>query len=151
MRAEVPLATVRCPALVVALALSFAPGCAKAREAAPSSAAVAPAAAPAQPGAPGALPSSNRALRITVETSMIVKDLDAASAALRAEVAKVGGYVGEARHAGGETGGSASFELHVPAPKLAEFRADIAKLGEVAHDAEKSEDVTEQRADLGAR
>jgi hypothetical protein len=105
----------------------------------------------AQNQAGPALPQAARALRITVETSVVVADLDAAAQAVRASVAELGGYVGEARIAGGEETRYASFEVHVPVARLPAFRERVAKLGEVSSDAEKAEDVTEQRADLEAR
>jgi hypothetical protein len=130
-------------ALLVALT-----GCAKAHDA-PSGAVVA--AVQAQPAAGSGLPTADRAMRITVDASVRVADVTAASSAVRAAVARAGGYVGEARTSGGDEARSASFEVHVPIANLPAFRAEIAKLGDVVSDAEKAEDVTEQRADLKAR
>jgi hypothetical protein len=97
------------------------------------------------------LPSAERAMRITVETSLEVADLGAAAAAVRAAVTRHGGYVGEARTTGGDGGRTASFEVHVPVADLPAFRREIAELGDVTSDSEKAEDVTEQRADIKAR
>jgi hypothetical protein len=102
--------------------------------------------------APGGEPApADRAMRITIETSVTVADLDASARAVRDLVAQHGGYVGEARTYGGDEARGASFEVHVPVARLAAFRSGVAGLGEVTSDAEKAEDVTEQRADINAR
>jgi hypothetical protein len=129
-------------------------GCAKMDAPAPAAAlASMPAAAatssPVAP-APGMAPA-DRAMRITIETSVEVTDLPAASAAVRAAVGRAGGYVGEAHASGGENFRMAWFEVHVPVPALPAFRAELGKLGEITADAERAEDVTEQRADIKAR
>ncbi|MFT3765364.1 MAG: DUF4349 domain-containing protein [Minicystis sp.] len=98
-----------------------------------------------------AAPAADRAMRITVETSVEVKDVAGSSAAVRAAVARFGGYVGEARTSGSDEARYASFEVHVPVANLPAFRAELAKLGDVVSDGEKAEDVTEQRADIKAR
>jgi hypothetical protein len=111
------------------------------------------------PSAPGGgasaqaapLPSSSRALRITIETTVVVKELDPSIATLRRVTAESGGYVGEARLSGDAESRSGSVELHVPATQVDAFRARIGQLGEIVSDTEKAEDVTEQRADIDAR
>jgi small-conductance mechanosensitive channel len=152
-----PSRSLRLAALLVT-ALSLAAGCGK-RSAEPAAAPLAPAAAqvaPAvlSPGTPSQgqapAPAASRALRITVETSVTVADLDASVRALRGAVERLGGYVGEARLASGETR-RASLELRVPAARLGELRAELGRLGEIESESEKAEDVTEQRADLDAR
>jgi hypothetical protein len=92
-----------------------------------------------------------RAMRITIETSVTVADIDAAARAVRDLTAQHGGYVGEARTSGDDDARSAWFEVHVPVPQLGAFRGGVAGLGEVTSDSEKAEDVTEQRADIRAR
>jgi hypothetical protein len=137
--------------LVLALVLAVsAAACAKG-EAPPSPGAFAMPASTAAPVAELASPAAARALRITLDTSIEVRDLDGAASAVRAAVARHGGYLGEAQMHGSEEHRSAYFEAHVPVPALAAFRAEIGKLGEIAADAEKAEDVTEQRADIKAR
>jgi hypothetical protein len=137
---------------VAAAALPFA-GCADERHA--SSRIAVPAGAPQvlQAGEPGqgSLAPAERAMRITVETSVSVADIGVASRAVRELVAQHGGYVGEARSSGDDEARWASFEVHVPVPRLGAFRDGVAALGEVSSDAEKAEDVTEQRADIKAR
>ena len=134
----------------LALALIL-PGCA-ARHEPPPPPAVAPVAAALSPApADPSLPVAGRALRISVDISMEVADIEAAKGAVRAAVARAGGYIGEAQTSGGEDARVASFEVHIPVPNLATFRAEIAKLGETKGETEKAEDVTEQRADLRAR
>jgi len=126
-------------------------GCSK-REAAPASmAAAAPQALQAADPAGGAPAPADRAMRITIETSITVKDVDAAGRAVRDLVAQQGGYVGDARTVGDEDARMTSFEVHVPVTHLPAFRAGVSGLGEVTSDAEHAEDVTEQRADINAR
>jgi hypothetical protein len=103
------------------------------------------------PGVPGAPAAADRAMRITVETSVTVPDIEAAGRVVRELTAKHGGYVGEATTSGDEDNRWASFEVHVPVAHLPAFRAGVTGLGEVSSDAEKAEDVTEQRADIKAR
>ncbi len=69
---------------------------------------------------------------------------------LRTAVEEHGGYVSEARVHGGPHR-SASLEARVPRRRSRAFRAAVASVGEVVDDAEKAEDVAEQRADIGAR
>ncbi|WP_420895015.1 DUF4349 domain-containing protein, partial [Sorangium cellulosum] len=89
-------------------------------------------------------------MRITVETTVLVDAFDPAMQRLRTAVEEHGGYVSEARvHSGPHR--SASLEARVPAASVGAFRAVVASVGAVVADAEKAEDVTEQRADIGAR
>jgi hypothetical protein len=136
-------------ALAFVLGLSAA-ACSK-RDASPSVGAYAAPAATSMPAADRGLPAADRALRITIDTSIEVRDLDGAASSVRAAVARHGGYLGEAQMHGSDEHRSATFEAHVPVPALAAFRAEIGKLGEIASDGEKAEDVTEQRADIKAR
>ncbi|WP_434044525.1 MULTISPECIES: DUF4349 domain-containing protein [Sorangium] len=104
----------------------------------------------AQGPSPGVPPLSQRAMRITVETTVLVDAFDPAMQRLRTAVEEHGGYVSEARvHSGPHR--SASLEARVPAARVGAFRAVVASVGAVVADAEKAEDVTEQRADIGAR
>ncbi|MDC0679506.1 DUF4349 domain-containing protein [Sorangium atrum] len=97
-----------------------------------------------------AAPLTGRAMRITVETAILVDAFEPAMQRLRTAVEEHGGYVSEARVHGGPHR-SASLEARVPSAKVGAFRAAVASVGEVVDDAEKAEDVTEQRADIGAR
>ncbi|KYF47610.1 hypothetical protein BE08_05580, partial [Sorangium cellulosum] len=134
--------------------------CARSEER-PSSAMMEPAAAPApvqaaalplqaQASSPGAPPVSRRAMRITVETTVLVDAFDPALQRLRTAIEEHGGYVSDARVHGGPHH-SASLEARIPSARVGAFRAVVASVGEVVSDAEKAEDVTEQRADIGAR
>jgi hypothetical protein len=103
-------------------------------------------------GGPGGdLPAADRAMRVTVETTLVVPRRDAAVATLRALVRAAGGYVSEGTLYGPDEGGSATYTVKVPAAGLTDFRWKVAALGEVRSDSEKAEDVTEARADLRAR
>jgi hypothetical protein len=103
--------------------------------------------ASAAPGSEAA-PLANRALAITVSTRIAVDDVEQGVRQVRAEVARVGGFVEQAEV---DQGQSAHLDARVPAPRLQEFRDAIAKFGEVVSDSEKVEDVTDQKVDLGAR
>ncbi|XXY44165.1 DUF4349 domain-containing protein [Sorangium sp. So ce269] len=98
----------------------------------------------------GAPPLAPRAMRITVETTVVVGAFAPAMQRLRTAVEEHGGYVSEARLHGGSDR-SASLEARIPSARVGAFRAVVASVGEVVADAEKAEDVTEQRADIGAR
>ncbi|AUX48676.1 uncharacterized protein SOCE26_102170 [Sorangium cellulosum] len=122
--------------------------------------AAAPALAAGEPGSAGpgsAGPGSStpalgqRAMRITVETTIVVGGFDQAMQRLRSAIEEHGGYVSEARVHGSGAPRSASLEARIPSAKVGAFRAVVASVGEVVADAEKAEDVTEQRADIGAR
>lgn len=104
----------------------------------------------AQGTSPAAAPLAGRAMRITVETAILVDAFEPAMQRLRTAVEEHGGYVSEARVHGGPHR-SASLEARVPSAKVGAFRVVVASVGEVVDDAEKAEDVTEQRADIGAR
>jgi hypothetical protein len=106
---------------------------------------------PATGAAATTAPQADRAMRITVETAILVSRRDAAVSALRAAVSSSGGYVSEGTLSGGDEGGSAKFTVKVPSASVADFRRKLASLGEVRSDSEKAEDVTEARADLRAR
>jgi hypothetical protein len=112
----------------------------------------APAAAPGGGGAQSpSLPAQDRAVRITVETTVVVQHRDAAVAGLRSALADLGGYVSSGSVSGQDETGAASFEVKVPAAKVGVLREALRSLGDVRSDAEKAEDVTEARADVQAR
>lgn len=131
---------------------ALAAGCAAKQEPpAPSAVAAANALSGGAQAAPAQGVPADRAMRITVETAITVADIGAAAHAVRDLTAQHGGYVGEARISGDDDARWASLEVHVPVAHLPAFRAGVAGLGEVSSDAEKAEDVTEQRADIKAR
>jgi hypothetical protein len=120
-----------------------------------------PSARAASVAAPAALPASEtqavsplpeeRAMRVTVDMTIVVAHRDDAVARLRAALAQFGGYVSSGSVSGLDGTGGASFELKVPASRVEAFRAVVSSLGEVRADNEKAEDVTEARADVRAR
>jgi hypothetical protein len=138
-------------ALTVALiaGLLAQTACSKSRsaESSPASAAALP--APATQSASPIL--QERAMRITVEMTIIVTHRDAAVSRLRSALADAGGYVSNGSITGPDAMGGASFEVKVPATRVEAFRAAVESLGEVRADNEKAEDVTEARADVRAR
>src|SRR5262249_7228073 len=123
------------PALMALLLglLLIAPGCSKrdASEAAPAAvgAAASPALAKADSPSPLAPVAASRAIRITVETAIVVDDVDRTIGALRESVERHHGRVAEGRATGSGSGRSASFDLRIPASEAAAFRADVARLG----------------------
>ncbi len=133
--------------------LLIMPACSRAasRGAPPSIAAMDPQPAGGGGTAASPTPRADRAMRITVETTVVVPRRDAAVSSLRALVVSFGGYVGEGTVSGADVGGSALFVVKVPAASVTEFRARLATFGEVTSDREKAEDVTEARADVKAR
>ncbi len=97
------------------------------------------------------VPAQDRAMRITVDMSVVVPHRDAAVQELRAALADLGGYVSNGSVTGPDATGAASFEVKVPAARVGAFRAAIRAIGDVRTDTEKAEDVTEARADVQAR
>ena len=95
-------------------------------------------------------PSTDRALVVTVDTSLRVTDVNDASAKIRAEVESAGGYVASSNARGGDDA-YATMELRVPSNQTAAVRKTLASFGDVTSETEKVDDVTEQRADLAAR
>ena len=132
-------------AIIVFLLLALA-GCADKR-AASASAPAEVAAAPAL----GGVPASDRSLVVTMDVSLTVEDVDAATARIRAAVEAAGGFIAEAQTGGSEGERTARLELRVPASRARGVRSSLGELGVVNSASEKVEDVTEQRADLEAR
>jgi hypothetical protein len=93
----------------------------------------------------------DRAMRITVQMTVVVLHRDASVAGLRGALGTFGGYVSNGAVTGPDATGSASFEVKVPAARVDAFRAAVRSLGDVRTDTEKAEDVTEARADVQAR
>lgn len=131
-------------------------GCGRAAKDAAPAAASAPAEASGGGGASARTraddaPLADRALIVTVDTSIRVASVDEAAREIRAAVERSGGYISDSSVNGDGESRSGHLELRVPAKGVSSLRASFAKLGEVTSDSEKVEDVTESRADLKAR
>lgn len=140
---------------ILALVASLSFGCSRAEP--PSHASANAAAAPPAAGAlaasapvAGALPKAGLSLIVTVDMSLRVTDLPATTAKVRREVEAAGGYVGSSNARSGDEEG-ATIDLRVPADRTAALRSTLRAMGDVTSESETVEDVTEQRADLGAR
>lgn len=117
------------------------------RSEAPSAAAAAPAAL--QGG--GDLPPAERAMRISMDVTIAAADVDETAAAIKAATLEVGGYVAEGAVSGAERRRTATLSLKVPARALGDLRQRLDGAGRLVSESERAEDVTDQRADLGAR
>lgn len=135
-------------ALVVLLVAALA-GCSRS-EAPPGAAAMAPPPTLATGALAAARPSADRALIVTVNTSLRVANVNDATGRIRAEVESAGGYVASSNGQGGDNA-YATMDLRVPGNQTTSLRKTLATLGDVMSEAEKVDDVTEQRADLAAR
>jgi hypothetical protein len=100
--------------------------------------------------AQGTVASSERAETVTVHTSLVVEEVREAMGSVRGLVSKHRGYVQEADFFDGKDR-RAGLVARVPAAELAAFRKALGDLGDVVSETEKVDDVTEQRADIGAR
>ena len=140
--------------------LTAAAGCRQdeGASAAPQSTAAAPSAE-----AEAALPSGDslterstvpaqRKLIQTAELHLEVPSYLRAREAIDAQLARVGGYVADARveHRDGEVS-RAELTIRVPVGELAAFLSSTARSGEVLHETLSSEDITEDYYDLKAR
>lgn len=139
--------------LVLLLATGGATGCAEAKDKREPASGRSHASAPAgdavsERDSPAA---ASRAMRITADLTVEAKDVDAAARSIRQAAVDEGGYVGNATYGGPKERRSVDLELKVPSDKLEAFRAAIAEAGAISRSSEKAEDVTDQRADLGAR
>lgn len=95
---------------------------------------------------PGALPST-RARIVTLTVSLSVEDVPEAVERLRRFAEEESGYVEHAEM----WSSSATLRLRIPASELSAARAQLRDLGEITSEQESVEDVTSERADLGAR
>ena len=138
--------------LGLALALSVVTGCARADRAPLPSGAAAPALA-AQGGEmkAGALLAASRALVVTMDVGLTVADVDQSRAKIRTEVERAGGYLADASSSGNNGDRFVHMQLRVPVDKVQGIRSALGQVGEITHDVEKVQDVTEERADLDAR
>ena len=134
--------------VVVALALFALTGCSRSREAAPAPMANAPTAGGLTAGAPLA---ADRALVVTMNVGVTVDDVTAARETIRTEVERAGGYIADGSSYASGDDRSAHLELKVPSKEARGVHAALGRLGEITSDVEKVQDVTEERADLGAR
>ena len=132
-------------AVFVFAILSLLVGCAKAEPPGRSMDAVG-----ATPAAPPGAPNADRARIVTVNMSLRVDELDDAIEQVRRDVESAGGYVEGSSFAAGDDG-SATMDLRVPADRASATRASLRAKGHVISESETVQDVTEQRADLGAR
>ncbi|HEY1957288.1 MAG TPA: DUF4349 domain-containing protein [Polyangiaceae bacterium] len=123
--------------------LAAATGCAKMDRSEPPAANVAAA-------GPSGTPSADRAQIVTVSMTVRVSDLRDAGDKVRREIESRGGYVEGSNFVAGEDG-SSSMDVRVPAAKASETRAALRAMGTLTAESETVQDVTEQRADLGAR
>ncbi len=137
--------------LISAVLLALAGGCARS-EAPPHASAIAAASVAASPPDAPAIPNANRALIVTADMSLRVPNLQDATSRARRESEAEGGYVGSSNTSGtrGEDE-TATMELRVPANRASALRTTLRSMGDVLSESENVEDVTEQRADLGAR
>jgi DNA repair exonuclease SbcCD ATPase subunit len=82
--------------------------------------------------------------------SLVVEEVREAMSSLRDLVSRHQGYVQQADFVDGGNR-RAGLVARVPANELAAFRKAFTDLGEVSSEAERVDDVSEERADIGAR
>ncbi len=132
--------------LGVALCVALTPGC-QAQDAAVE----APRAATDDATAgPAARPGTERSRTVTLTMSLTVDDVGASVDRLRAYADAHDGYV-ESAEVSASNDGYATVRLRLPAAQMSATRDELRSLGEVTSEQETVEDVTAQRADLGAR
>jgi hypothetical protein len=136
--------------LFIALALILMSGCnrAGAPQAGAHRAAAAEPEAVAVPASPAA---AGRALVVTMNLGLRVADVDVARDAIQAATARAGGYVANATSSGADDERAVTLELRIPRDRATSAHRELAALGEVTSDVQKTEDVTEEKADLEAR
>jgi hypothetical protein len=93
-----------------------------------------------------------RKLVRTAELHLEVASYANARAKMDAELARLGGYVAQARveHADGAVA-AARLELRVPAPELERFMSDSASLGRVLYEDVQSREISDEYYDAEAR
>ncbi|MFI1991205.1 DUF4349 domain-containing protein [Actinoplanes sp. NPDC020271] len=93
-----------------------------------------------------------RSIVYTGSITVQVKDVNAAAAQATGIAGGSGGFIGgDDRQSGGDSTGTATLKLRIPADKFASALEQIAKLGTEKNRAINTEDVTEQVVDLDAR
>jgi hypothetical protein len=90
-------------------------------------------------------------MRISMDVTIAAADVDETAAAIKAATLEVGGYVAEGAVSGAERRRTATLSLKVPARALGDLRQRLDGAGRLVSESERAEDVTDQRADLGAR
>lgn len=95
-------------------------------------------------------PARPREVARVVSVSSTVPDVRAATRAVRGAIERHEGFVASASEVTG-SGSHARVVARVPAARLAALRAELHALGELTSDEERMEDVTDARADVGAR
>lgn len=156
---------------ILALILAFHSGCNEAsRQAAPApdsvtndatqtSGGAAEGAVDRQPGSGvvrvdtkvGAPTLSGRSLIVSMDLALSVDDVDRAKGAIAAIAARSGGYLEGANISGPNEYRSAHLVLRIPARNVADVRGELGGIGTLTSDIEKTEDVTEEHADIDAR
>jgi hypothetical protein len=91
---------------------------------------------------------ATRSVVRSLELGLTVEDVEASAASVRALAVAHDGSRVESASIRGE---SAELALRVPVRELDAVRSELRALGEVERDEERSEDVTTQRVDVGAR
>jgi hypothetical protein len=86
-----------------------------------------------------------------MDVTIAAADVDETAAAIKAATLEVGGYVAEGAVSGAERRRTATLSLKVPARALGDLRQRLDGAGRLVSESERAEDVTDQRADLGAR
>lgn len=90
-------------------------------------------------------------MRVTVDLALASSGVDETTSTIKTATEEVGGYVAEAAVTGEEADRTASLSLKIPSDKLSDFRRKLDGAGRLVSESERAEDVTDQRADLGAR
>lgn len=101
--------------------------------------------------ADGDAPKAARALIVTIDLNVSSERPDVLAEKLRNDVVRSGGFIADATASGSGPGRSHRMVLRVPAGETRALRATLADYGKITNDTEKTEDVTEQRADVTAR
>lgn len=137
--------TLRHPGLISLALVCMLAGCSSDLElAAPGRT---PAPADETAGSSPAAPLSARARIVTLDVSLTVEDIPDAVGRLRSFAEEQDGYVEQ-----GEVGrDAATLRLRIPVGELSAARAELRDLGEITSEREAVQDVTSERADLGAR
>jgi len=116
----------------------------------PKSAGASPASPTSSKGGPGVDPGP-RSVVVTVHTAMTVEKVGSSEKAVRDMVEQHDGFVAHAEVRGSDESRTAEFEVRIPSAELKAFRKELAGVGHIDSEWEKTEDVTAPRADLQAR
>lgn len=96
-------------------------------------------------------PKAARALIVTIDLNVTAERPDVLAEKLRNDVVRSGGFIADATTSGTGPSRSHRMVLRVPAGETRALRATLSDYGKITNDTEKTEDVTEQRADVTAR